>query len=82
MCVSYLCACAHVAQSDRKTRSGFHNPPQMTSSTQLFCGRTLPSFSKEHASLSFSVNAQLYMLQISCYAGRNPRTTMKESKTN
>jgi len=25
MCVSNRCACAHIAQRGRKTRSGFHN---------------------------------------------------------
>ena len=35
-----------------------------------------------HVLLSFSLDGQMNMLQVSSYTGQNPQTTNQESKTN
>ena len=67
-----------------KNALGVEHTISMTSLTQLFYGRKLPSLAllSAHVSLSFSLDVQMNMLQVSSYTGQNPRTTKKASKTN
>jgi len=59
-------------------------PFQITSLTQLSYSRMLPSFSfaERTCVVSFPLDGQMNMLQVSSYTGQNSQTAKKESKTD
>jgi len=82
MCVSYCCASDVHILRDAVGISWYHLRRLHWHNFFTIERCRASALLNAHVSLSFFVDGELDMSQISSYTGQNPRTTKKESKTN